>query len=43
MGYFDALFGYEWQLTKSPAGANIWEAKDLKSGDHAPEVDGSIR
>jgi len=41
MGYFDALFGYEWQLTKSPAGANIWEAKDLKSGDHAPEVDGS--
>ncbi len=41
MGYFDVLFGYDWQLTKSPAGANIWEAKDLKEGDHAPQVDGS--
>jgi catalase-peroxidase len=41
MGYFDVLFGYEWQLTKSPAGANIWEAVDLKTEDHAPEVDGS--
>ncbi|KMW56854.1 Catalase [Candidatus Rhodobacter oscarellae] len=40
-GYFDVLFGYEWQLTKSPAGANIWEAVDLKDGDHAPQVDGS--
>ena len=26
MGYFDALFGYEWELTKSPAGANQWTA-----------------
>lgn len=25
MGYFDYLFGYEWKLTKSPAGANQWE------------------
>ncbi|MGB0855217.1 MAG: catalase/peroxidase HPI [Pikeienuella sp.] len=41
MGYFDVLFGYEWELTKSPAGANIWHAKDLKEEDHAPEVDGS--
>ena len=41
MGYFDVLFGYDWELTKSPAGANIWHAKDLKDGDHAPEVDGS--
>jgi catalase-peroxidase len=40
MGYFDVLLGYDWQLTKSPAGANIWEAIDLKSEDHAPEVDG---
>ncbi len=40
-GYFDVLFGYDWELTKSPAGANIWAAKDLKSGDHAPQVDGS--
>lgn len=40
-GYFDVLFGYEWELTKSPAGANIWHAKDLPENDHAPEVDGS--
>ena len=41
MGFFDVLFGYDWELTKSPAGANIWHAKDLKSGDRAPQVDGS--
>ncbi|NKX38961.1 catalase/peroxidase HPI [Tritonibacter mobilis] len=41
MGYFDVLFGYDWELTKSPAGAWIWHAKDLKDEDHAPEVDGS--
>ena len=41
MSYFDVLFGYEWQLTKSPAGANIWEAKELSDSDHAPQVDGS--
>jgi catalase-peroxidase len=40
-GYFDVLFGYEWELTKSPAGAHIWHAKDLPEDDHAPEVDGS--
>lgn len=40
-GYFDVLFGYDWQLTKSPAGAHIWEAIDLKTEDHAPQVDGS--
>lgn len=40
-GYFDVLFGYEWELTKSPAGAHIWHAVDLKDEDHAPEVDGS--
>ena len=40
-GYFDVLFGYDWELTKSPAGAHIWAAKDLKPEDHAPEVDGS--
>ena len=31
-GYFDMLYGYEWELTKSPAGANQWVAKD------APEI-----
>ena len=29
-GYFDVLFGYEWELTKSPAGANQWVPKDCK-------------
>ena len=27
MGYFDNLFGYNWQLTKSPAGAYQWKPK----------------
>jgi catalase-peroxidase len=40
-GYFDMLFGYEWELSKSPAGANQWAAKDLANDNHAPEVDGS--
>jgi catalase-peroxidase len=30
MGYFDMLFGYEWELVKSPAGANQWRAKDVR-------------
>nr|WP_325248228.1 catalase/peroxidase HPI [Amylibacter sp.] len=41
MGFFDVLFGYEWELTKSPAGAHIWQAIDLPVKDHAPQVDGS--
>jgi catalase-peroxidase len=39
--YFEVLFGYEWELTKSPAGAQQWKAKNLTEKDHAPEVDGS--
>ena len=27
-GFFDNLFGYEWELSKSPAGAHQWVAKD---------------
>ncbi len=27
-GFFENLFKYEWELTKSPAGANQWVAKD---------------
>ncbi len=41
MGYFDVLFGYDWQKTKSPTGNVIWEAVELKDADHAPQVDGS--
>ena len=29
MGYFDYLFNYEWELTKSPAGANQWKPIDM--------------
>ena len=29
-GYFDMLFGYEWELSKSPAGAHQWVAKNVK-------------
>ena len=35
--YFDVLFGYEWELVKSPAGAWQWTPKDLKPGDFAPD------
>ena len=28
--FFENLFGYEWELTKSPAGANQWVAKDAQ-------------
>ncbi|WP_299152141.1 catalase/peroxidase HPI [uncultured Tateyamaria sp.] len=41
MSYFDVLFGYEWELTKSPAGAHQWQAKGLSEDDHAPQVDGN--
>ncbi|WP_326622223.1 catalase/peroxidase HPI [Streptomyces decoyicus] len=27
-GFFDNLFGYEWELTESPAGAHQWKPKD---------------
>ncbi len=39
--YFDALFGYEWALAKSPAGAHQWHPVNLADNDHAPQVDGS--
>jgi catalase-peroxidase len=37
MGYFDVLFGYEWELGQSPAGAWQWHAKDLREEDMAPD------
>ena len=38
-GYFDLLLNYEWELTKSPAGAHIWHAVNAKEEHLAPEVD----
>jgi catalase-peroxidase len=37
-GYFENLFGYEWELTKSPAGANQWTPKDAKARDTVPDA-----
>jgi len=37
-GYFDMLFGYEWELTKSPAGAHQWVAKDCKPEHLIPDA-----
>jgi catalase-peroxidase len=33
MGYFKLLFGYDWELTKSPAGAQQWRPIDIKEED----------
>jgi catalase-peroxidase len=38
MGYFDMLFGYEWELVKSPAGAWQWLAKDVKPEHMIPDA-----
>jgi catalase-peroxidase len=37
-GYFDMLFGYEWELTKSPAGAHQWVAKNCKAEHMIPDA-----
>ena len=44
MGYFELLFGYEWELKKSPAGANQWQPVDIKE-EHMPvdATDPSVR
>ncbi|PPR42603.1 MAG: hypothetical protein CFH21_01059, partial [Alphaproteobacteria bacterium MarineAlpha5_Bin11] len=42
-GYFDILLGYEWKLTKSPAGANIWHAINPKDDHLAPDAEDSSK
>ena len=37
-GYFDMLFGYEWELTRSPAGAKQWVAKNCKPEHMIPDA-----
>ncbi|HXF07285.1 MAG TPA: catalase/peroxidase HPI [Candidatus Acidoferrales bacterium] len=37
-GYFDMLFGYEWELTKSPAGAHQWRPKHCKPEHLIPDA-----
>src|SRR6185436_5186314 len=36
--YFDTLFGFEWELTKSPAGANQWKPKGEAGSDLVPDA-----
>ena len=37
-GYFDTLFGHEWELTRSPAGAQQWTPKDPAARDLVPDA-----
>jgi len=37
-GYFENLFGYEWELTKSPAGAHQWRPTDRATDDTVPDA-----
>ena len=43
MDYFDMLFGHEWELTKSPAGAWQWRPKDVADKDLAPSAQDSSK
>jgi len=37
-GYLNMLFGYEWELTRSPAGAQQWTPKNVKPEDMIPDA-----
>jgi catalase-peroxidase len=37
-GYFETLFGYEWELVKSPAGAHQWRAVNCKPEHPIPDA-----
>ncbi|MGI8880437.1 MAG: catalase/peroxidase HPI [Jatrophihabitans sp.] len=39
--FYDTLFGHEWELTKSPAGANQWQPKDGAGANTVPDPDGT--
>ncbi|WP_020065083.1 catalase/peroxidase HPI [Paraburkholderia caledonica] len=44
MGFFENLFGHEWELTKSPAGAHQWIAKDAaETIPHAHDSSKKVR
>ena len=36
--YFENLFGYDWELTKSPAGAHQWKPKDGAGAGTVPDA-----
>ncbi len=37
-GYFETLFGHEWELTKSPAGAHQWKPRDPAAATLVPDA-----
>ncbi len=37
-GYFETLFGYEWEVAKGPGGANQWKPKDPKAATAVPDA-----
>jgi len=37
-GYFETLFGHEWELSKSPAGAHQWKPKDAAAATLVPDA-----
>jgi catalase-peroxidase len=41
--FFQNLFGYEWELTKSPAGANQWQPKDGAGAGTVPDPEDPSR
>jgi len=43
MSYYNMLFGYEWELTKSPAGAQQWQPVGIKEADMAPDPEDPSR
>ena len=42
-GFFDVLFGYEWELTKSPAGAHQWKPTVVSEGSTVPAAHDSSK
>ncbi len=43
MGYLEMLFGNEWELTKSPAGAWQWTPKEARDDNQAPAADDAAK
>jgi catalase-peroxidase len=41
--YFDNLFGFEWELTKSPAGAHQWRPKNGMGADSVPDAHNPVK
>jgi catalase-peroxidase len=43
MSYFDMLFGHEWELTKSPAGAHQWRPVDPAAHELVPDAHDGVK